>query len=43
MNDRTGIYSPINPYDKGSEWLRLRENAMKEGASLDYALVDLTP
>ena len=39
LQEDCGIYSPINPYDKGLEWMRLRDNAMKEGASLDYAIV----
>ena len=42
LKQHTGIYSLINPYDKGFEWFRLRDNAIKEGASLDYAIIDLT-
>ena len=39
LKERTGIYDKINRYYKGIEWIRLREHAMKEGASLDYAIV----
>ena len=41
LQEDCGIYSAVNPYDKGLDWMRLRENAMKEGASPDYAIVRL--
>ena len=41
LQEDCGIYSAVNPYDKGLEWIRLRDNAMKEGAPLDYAIVRL--
>ena len=42
MKEDTGIYSPVNQYDKGLEWVRLRDHAMKEGASLEFAIVRKT-
>ena len=39
LGERSGIYDKVNRYRKGFEWIRLRENALKEGASNDYAIV----
>ena len=39
LKERSGIYDRINYYNKGFEWIRLKENALKEGASHDYAIV----
>ena len=39
LGERCGIYDRVNRLHKGFEWIRLRENALKEGASTDYAIV----
>ena len=39
LGERTGIFSSEAWFQKGFEWIRLRENAMKDEASEGYAIV----
>ena len=39
LGERTGIFSSEPWFQKGFDWIRLREYAMKDEASKDYAIV----